>query len=339
MIEARYLKWLMDWSTASSNSMGPGIIRAAWGGCDDIAAGVLASASNSDCCSSSVLRRRTFPSSSSGCAVRSVEKGVLSSRNGFLDRCPEKRLSREEAREEARMTTGRALMEGLGRRGSDGRTARRRIFTEGAVLLHERGRMCIGGGTESGTRSEDPAAETGRRIDVLRRQLNAFQSSWSKVLRKQCFGRRTMSARRERMPDPRTLMSNAAAASQLNAGISESAWVPRCPNSLGSGPASTVSREKSGLQESVSGSGGTRHVTPVVVSSRDWTLPPGWDGPVRLCLRALPWQRRPKRERPGTKTKGSTPRPAPPTASPDRRSLYMSAIAAPQPLHTFRDSR
>ena len=30
------LKWLMDWRTASSNSMGPGIRSVLWAGCDDI---------------------------------------------------------------------------------------------------------------------------------------------------------------------------------------------------------------------------------------------------------------------------------------------------------------
>lgn len=54
-----------------------------------------------------------LPCSSTKRALRSVEKGVFNSRNGFGSRWREKRSSREDGREGARVTT-REAREGEG---------------------------------------------------------------------------------------------------------------------------------------------------------------------------------------------------------------------------------
>lgn len=66
-----YLKWLIDWRTASSNSIGPGMSRAGWSGWFDIFFVVVLSLLV--CC----------------CAERSAEKGVLSGGSGCPGRCLE----------------------------------------------------------------------------------------------------------------------------------------------------------------------------------------------------------------------------------------------------------
>lgn len=92
--------------------MGPGIIRAGWGGWFDIFFGISGSGSGSlalgggDGGEGGLRSSFAVPCSSSRWAERSVEKGVLSSRNGFESKCREMRLRRDagEAREGARLT-------------------------------------------------------------------------------------------------------------------------------------------------------------------------------------------------------------------------------------------
>jgi hypothetical protein len=88
----------MDWRTASSNSIGPGMSRVGWDGWLDILAGASSAMAGSDGFGAALAW------SSSRMALRSVEKGVLSSRNGRASRCPEKRPRRAVGREGARMT-------------------------------------------------------------------------------------------------------------------------------------------------------------------------------------------------------------------------------------------
>lgn len=84
-----YLKWLIDCRTASSNSMGPGIINAGCCGWLDIFLGTSGSslASSFFSVSNSFFFLIRLPCSSSRCADRSVEKGVLSSRDGLGSKC------------------------------------------------------------------------------------------------------------------------------------------------------------------------------------------------------------------------------------------------------------
>jgi hypothetical protein len=90
----------MESSTASSNSMGPGIINAGCGFWFDIFFGITGSVfctGGSGFFSCGFGRFIAFPRSSSNRELRSVEKGVFNSRNGLLSRCLAIWLMREPA--------------------------------------------------------------------------------------------------------------------------------------------------------------------------------------------------------------------------------------------------
>jgi len=108
----------MELRTASSNSMGPGMSSAACGGWLDIffgGSGTLFLISlisfltslTSAFTSSTFLGNMRLPCSSSMRAVRSVEKGVFNSRNGFASKCLEIWVRREPARERGDAMLGR----------------------------------------------------------------------------------------------------------------------------------------------------------------------------------------------------------------------------------------
>jgi hypothetical protein len=71
------LKWLIDWRTASSNSIGPGISKVGWSGWADILG------------AGEVLNRLVCATGSSRFRDRSMEYGVLSGSGGLKSRCLE----------------------------------------------------------------------------------------------------------------------------------------------------------------------------------------------------------------------------------------------------------
>lgn len=82
---------------------------------------------------------------------------------------------------------------------------------------------------EGAIRGEDPAAKAGRRIDGLRRQLNALQQRRQKECEDflSCtFKNRTMSTRRQRGQIPETFKNNAGDES-INAEFMNRRWAPR----------------------------------------------------------------------------------------------------------------
>jgi hypothetical protein len=72
-----HLKWLMDWRTASSSSIGPGMSRVGCSAWEDMFGDGV------------VLNRLAAGAGEAMLRVRSIEKGVLSGRGGLRSRCLE----------------------------------------------------------------------------------------------------------------------------------------------------------------------------------------------------------------------------------------------------------
>ena len=105
----------MAWRTASSNSIGPGMSSDGCSGWFDMLAGISGAFSTASR-SGGFLEGMIFPRSSTSRALRSVEKGVFSSKKGFDPNWLEKRSRRAVGREGATVTVT-VTRRGLGSEG------------------------------------------------------------------------------------------------------------------------------------------------------------------------------------------------------------------------------